>query len=99
MANFLRSTSVVVLLFALASSAGANPPAEITILSFEWREPFAFWFVPDATPTVTTNSLVVALMTDMRATSSRDTPTYTSPILIEGWLWHGDPDVDDGLVW
>jgi len=98
MANFLRSTGVVALLFALASPAAANPPAEITILSFEWREPFAFWFVPDATPTVTTNPLVVALMTDTRTGNSRDAATYTSPILNEGWLWRGDVHSGADLV-
>jgi hypothetical protein len=99
MGVILRLTGAAALCLTLASTVHATPPREITLFAFEWREPFAFgWFVPDAMPTVTPNSLVAALAADAAANTSNSTRVDASSIITEGWLW-SDDDVAAELVW
>ena len=99
MGAILRLTSAAALFLTLASTVHATPPREITLFAFEWREPFAFgWFVPDALPSVSPNSLVVALAADAAANTTQDARVDASPIITHGRLWSED-DVAADLVW
>ncbi len=100
MRAILRSTGAVALLLTLASSVVATSPPEITLLAFEWREPFAFGlFLPSSMPTVTANSLVVALAADAAASTTQDARVDASPIITHGLLWRDEADEAAELVW
>jgi hypothetical protein len=99
MGAILRLTGAAALCLTFASTVHATPPREITLFAFEWREPFAFgWFMPDALPSVSPNSLVVALAADAAANTTQDVRVDASPIITDGWLWSED-DVAADLVW
>jgi hypothetical protein len=100
MSGILRSIGAVALFLTLAGSVGATSPPEITLLAFEWREPFAFgWFRPNSMPTVTANSLVVVLAADATANTTQDARVDASPIITERWWWREDVSRDANLVW
>jgi hypothetical protein len=96
----LRWTSAAGLWLAFANGIASSHPPDITLLAFEWREPYAFgWIVPDTLPTVTANSLVARLAADAAANTIQEARADASTIFTEGWLWNDEADAAAELVW